>query len=448
MPYFNQEFETLDRGDLNALIDERVRYTVRYAVEHSAFYRHWFRDQGIDPGRIRDHEDLLGLPVINGETIRENQPPETPDFGFKSASWDKVYTVHETSGTSGPPKAFFLTWDDWERYAEKYARSFVSQGFTPEDRVVMCASYGMNVGANTMTLAARKVGFSVIPEGRCTFPVRVITIYQPTAIIGSVFKLLRLARRLEASGVPPQDSGIERMVIGGESFARESREYLEEVWAADAYNTYGSTEGSMCGECSEQDGLHVPEDLVHVDIYDPSMESFVADGACGRLVLTTLIPVNGHAGNVLINYDTEDTSVVRTRERCKCGRTHMKIEYPQREAETYWLSSTPVNRVDIERGVFQRENLEYINGEYEAFIYGSEDSGEITLRVSVECHDPDTCGRKVILENFLKSFFASKPALENEYIGEGFNIELHFTDPGGLELHKVKGRPKRLIDRR
>jgi len=42
----------------------------------------------------------------------------------------------------------------------------------------------------------------------------------------------------------------------------------------------------MCGECSELAGLHVPEDLLHLDIYDPEMKAFVYDGNCGRGVLT------------------------------------------------------------------------------------------------------------------------------------------------------------------
>ena len=105
---------------------------------------------------------------------------------FRSAGWEDVFTIHETSGTSGTPKSFFLTWEDWERYAEKYARIFRSQGFGKGDRVVVCASYGMNVGANTMTLAARQVGMSIIPEGKCTFPLRVIETYKPTRIVGSV----------------------------------------------------------------------------------------------------------------------------------------------------------------------------------------------------------------------------------------------------------------------
>ncbi len=113
--YHNAATETMDRGSLDNLIDERVRYTVKYAEEHSPFYRHWFRENGIDPNEIRVHEDLLHLPVISGRTIREHQPPVTQDFGFLSAGWGEIFTIQETSGTSGTPKSFFLTWDDWRR---------------------------------------------------------------------------------------------------------------------------------------------------------------------------------------------------------------------------------------------------------------------------------------------------------------------------------------------
>lgn len=448
MPYYDAVVEQMDRGDLDALIDERVRYTVEYAAKHSPFYRHWLAENNISPAAIREHEDLLELPILSGRVIRQNQPPESREFRFLSADMADIHTIHETSGTSGTPKSFFLTRQDWERYAEKYARAFASQGFGPGDRVVVCASYGMNVGAGTMTLAAQKIGFTIIPEGRCTFPIRVIRSYRPTAIIGSVFKLLRLARRLNANGLPPRESGIERLVVGGESFAEESRAFLAEIWGIDVYNTYGSTEGTMCGECSQRTGLHVPEDLVHIDLYDPGMEGFVTDGECGRIVLTTLIPPGEKAGTVLINYDTEDTSVVLTREKCECGRTHMKVMNPQREAETIWIAETPLNRVDIERAIFQRDNMDYLTGEYEAFIYGGEESGETTLRVSMECEDIENCGEIIVEENFLKSFFKGKKALENEYTEESFRIAFNFTGPGGLELQKVKGRPKRLVDRR
>jgi phenylacetate-coenzyme A ligase PaaK-like adenylate-forming protein len=235
--FFHERMETMNRGDLDDLIEERIHYTVKYANEHSPFYKKWFKEHGINISDVRTHEDLKELPIISGKTIREHQPPESSDFEFRSVDWREVFTLHETSGTSGTPKAFFLTWEDWERYAEKYARSFVSQGFGSGDKVVVCASYGMNVGANTMTLAAREVGMTIIPIGKCTFPSRVIRNYQPTGIVGSVFKLLGLARQLKSDHISPSESSIKRLVVGGESFADESRAYLAELWGCEVYNT-------------------------------------------------------------------------------------------------------------------------------------------------------------------------------------------------------------------
>ena len=238
----------------------------------------------------------------------------TRDFGFLSVPCADVFTIHETSGTTGVPKAFFLTWEDWTRYAEKYARSFASQGLGNGDRVVVCTSYGMNVGGNTMTVAAHRLKMTIIPTGKCTFPSRIITSYRPTAIVGSVFKLLHLAERLEIEGIDPRETSIRRLVVGGESFAEASRKYLSERWDCPVYNTYGSTEGTMCGECTAQDGLHVPEDMVHLDLYDPEKREFVPDGAEGRIVLSHLLPVGARSGMVLLNYDSEDITSIVSRE--------------------------------------------------------------------------------------------------------------------------------------
>lgn len=445
--YLRSDIETMKYPDLEALIDERIQYTIQYAAEHSPFYKNFFREHNISPYEIKSHEDLLELPVINGHIIRENQPPVTQDFMFKSLDWKDIYTIHETSGTSGTPKSFFLSWDDWKRYAEKYARIFVSQGFTAEDKMIICASYGMNVGANTMTLAAREVGMSIIPTGKCTFPIRLIQSYQPTGIVGSVFKFLRLARRMQAEGMKPADSSIQRLVVGGESFAEESREYVQELFDCDVYNSYGSTEGTMCGECQAIAGLHVPEDIVHLDIHDPRHQRFLPDGEEGHIVLTTLLKPGERCGSLLINYDTDDTTKVISRSRCQCGRTHMRIQNPWRESETIHIFEVPINRIDIERAVFQSPNLPSLTGEYEAFVYGEEEN-EITLRISVEAEDKDSCNIHDITDVITGTILKQKPELIGSYDDGIFQILVHITGPGGLELHHIRGRPKRLMDRR
>ncbi|MEI7857469.1 MAG: hypothetical protein WCH85_08200 [Methanomicrobiales archaeon] len=244
------------------------------------------------------------------------------------------------------------------------------------------------------------------------------------------------------------ETTIDKLVAGGESFANESRAYLSELWGVPVYNTYGSTEGTMCGECTQLSGLHVPEDLVHLDVYDPRMQSFVNDGECGRGVLTTLLPVGGKTGMLLINYDTEDTTAVLSRERCSCGRTHMRITNPEREAETLWAFGNPFNRTDIEAAVFQADSMAYITGEYEASVNDGDKPEEAILRVNLECSDPEHCDRKLVEDCFVSRFLKYKSLIAEHYHEGSFQIEFKFTGPQGLDLFTMKGRPKRLVDRR
>jgi coenzyme F390 synthetase len=443
----NPAIETMDRGDLDALSEARIQYTVRYAEEHSPFYRRWLAANGVSAKEIKTHDDLLELPIVSGSTIRSHQPPVTRDFGFLSVPCGDVFTIHETSGTTGVPKAFFLTWDDWELYAEKYARAFASQGLGHGDRVVVCTSYGMNVGANTMTLAADRLKMTMIPTGKCTFPSRVITSFRPTAIVGSVFKLLRLADRLAAEGIDPRETGIRRLIVGGESFAEEAREYLSGRWECPVYNTYGSTEGTMCGECTVQDGLHVPEDMVHLDLYDPHRREFVPDGTEGRIVLSHLLPVGARSGMVLLNYDSEDLTSIVSRERCACGRTHLRIRPPGRENDRVAIGTARLDRTELERAVFAPENMADLTGEYEAFLYGEGDTGAV-LRIGLECRDPAACDRAAIQERMTETLAARNPMLGAMLVGGELRVLFSFTGPGGLELHQIRGRPKRLVDRR
>ena len=114
---------------------------------------------------------------------------------------------------------------------------------------------------------------------------------------------------------------------------------------------------------------------------------------------------------LLINYDTEDTTVVLSRNRCGCGRTHMRIFNPQREAETVWVYANPLNRVDVEAAVFQHESMEYLTGEYEAFLYDGELTGEAVLRVSLECFSLDRCDKKLVEDQFIDRLLKNKPGL-------------------------------------
>jgi phenylacetate-coenzyme A ligase PaaK-like adenylate-forming protein len=126
----------------------------------------------------------------------------------------------------------------------------------------------------------------------------------------------------------------------------------------------------------------------------------------------------------------------------------MRIHNPQREAETAWMFGNSLNRVDIEAAVFQPENLDFLTGEYEAFIHYGDTTNKVSLHISVECLDTEFCNRNLVTDNIIGRFLRYKPLISQQYHEGNLDISVTFAAPGGLELSRQKGRPKRLIDRR
>ncbi|PKL60094.1 MAG: coenzyme F390 synthetase, partial [Methanomicrobiales archaeon HGW-Methanomicrobiales-4] len=84
----------------------------------------------------------------------------------------------------------------------------------------------------------------------------------------------------------------------------------------------------------------------------------------------------------------------------------------------------------------------------EAFIYGGEEDNEVTLRISVEADNKETCSQRDINEVITENLLSHLPDLAGAYHDDNFRILTHITGAGGLELHQIRGRPKRLVDRR
>lgn len=70
------------------------------------------------------------------------------------------------------------------------------------------------------------------------------------------------------------------------------------------------------------------------------------------------------------------------------------------------------------------------------------------MQVSVECKEIEECDKDLIKENFLRRFFKGKKELYHTYLDGTFEILFNFKNPGELEFYKIRGRPKRIVDRR
>ena len=126
----------------------------------------------------------------------------------------------------------------------------------------------------------------------------------------------------------------------------------------------------------------------------------------------------------------------------------MRIVNPQREGETVWAFGNPFNRTDIEAAVFQHDSMAHVTGEYEASVYDGDTPGETVLRVNLGCFDTDHYDRHLVEDQFVSRFLKFKSLIAEHYHDGSFRIEFNVTGPRGPDFSTVKGRPKRLVDRR
>ena len=93
--------------------------------------------------------------------------------------------------------------------------------------------------------------------------------------------------------------------------------------------------------------------------------------------------------------------------------------------------------------------MEYLSGEYEAFVYDStDDDVETLLSVTFECLASEKCDQGAVEDHFFSGFFREKKEIHKLWQDGLFHIRFTYRKPGELEFQQTRGRPKRLVNRR
>ena len=135
-----------------------------------------------------------------------------------------------------------------------------------------------------------------------------------------------IGETLAEKGYKPGDNKLKAGIFGAEPWTEEMRHSIEKSLGIKAYDIYGLTETSGPGvsfECEAQTGMHINEDHFYAEIIDPDTCEVLPEGSKGELVFTSL----DKEGFPLLRYRTRDICVL-TREKCPCGRTHVKMTKP------------------------------------------------------------------------------------------------------------------------
>ncbi len=321
--YFQPEIETASREEILAIQNEKIFKQVKHVYENVKYYRDLMDAKGVKPEDIKGVEDIRKLPFLTKADLREAYP-----YGLLGTDLKDCVRIQSTSGTTGKRVVAFYTQNDIDIWEECTARAIVAVGGTKEDVVQVCYGYGLFTGGAGLHGGSHKVGCLTLPmsSGNTERQIQFMMDLDATILCCTPSYAAYIGETLAEHGYKPEDNKLKAGIFGAEPWTEEMRRSIEKSLGIKAYDIYGLTEISGPGvsfECEEQKGMHINEDHFYVEIIDPDTEEVLPEGSKGELVFTCL----DKEAFPLLRYRTRDICVL-TREKCSCGRTHVRMTKP------------------------------------------------------------------------------------------------------------------------
>ncbi len=320
--YYQKEIETASYEKIRQMQSERLVKTVNHVYENNEYYRNLMKKKGVTPDDIKSVDDLHKLPFLTKDDLREAYP-----YGLMSKPLSECVRIQSTSGTTGKRVVAFYTQHDIDLWEDCCARAIVAAGGTKEDVCQVCYGYGLFTGGPGLNGGSHKVGCLTLPmsSGNTDRQLQFMTDLEATIICCTPSYAAYLAESIHEQGLRDKIK-LKAGIFGAEAWTEQMRKDIEEKLGIKAYDIYGLTE--ICGpgvafECSAQSGMHVNEDHFIAEIINPETGEVLPEGEKGELVFTCITK----EAFPVIRYRTKDICVL-SREKCSCGRTHVKMAKP------------------------------------------------------------------------------------------------------------------------
>ncbi len=323
MKMWQKEIETMPREELKKLQGERLCRQVKRMYERVELFRKRMDEAGLKPEDIRGVEDLKLLPFSYKQDLRDYYP-----YGLFAEPMENIVRVHASSGTTGKKIVVGYTRKDLEAWADCVARMFTAIGLDNRDFIQIAYGYGLFTGGLGAHEGAQRIGATVIPisSGNTHNQIQTMVDFGSTALCCTPSYAMYLGEAINEAGLRDKIK-LKAGIFGAEPWTEDMRHAIEDSLGLKAYDIYGLSEimgPGVAYECSEQEGMHICEDMFIAEIIDPDTGEVLPEGATGELVFTTLTK----EGFPVIRYRTRDICTL-IYEPCKCGRTHIRMKKPQ-----------------------------------------------------------------------------------------------------------------------
>lgn len=300
---------------------KQVNRQIRRLVDSGNFYGTKLREAGFQG--VQSVEDFLRLPFSHKQDLRDAYP-----LGLMAVPEEEIVRIHSSSGTTGTPVIIPYTAKDVDDWGEMFKRCYEFAGITAKDRIQITPGYGLWTAGIGFQNGAEKLGAMAVPmgPGNTDKQLQFMVDMKTTVLAATSSYALLLAEEIEKRGIRDKVC-LKKGVIGSERWGEKMRKRISTELGIELYDIYGLTEiyGPGIGiNCKYDQGMHIWDDYVYLEIIDPATGENVPDGEFGEIVLTTLVK----EGAPLIRYRTHDISRIIPGE-CPCGSRFPRIDVIQ-----------------------------------------------------------------------------------------------------------------------
>lgn len=329
---FLQESQWWSKEQLEEYQLQQLKKLLEHAYENVPYYRRVFDERGLKPEAIQSKEDLLQLPILTKEIIRNN----FHELLAKNIPRKELFPM-KTSGSTVSPLTFFwqknmtipkeeaFIWTAWNMAGYQFNEKRLDLTWERSDNSLW--QY------NPLKLVM-KVFSSTLSEDVLHSYVNLIRKFQPRVLRGIPSNLVVLADFINQHeiSIPPS---IKIVLCGSEMLYSWQRELIEKAFHCRLFSHYGQTEGIVLAtECEVSSHYHIFPEYGITEVIGSDGLPVKDEGANGRIIGTGF---NNYA-MPFIRYDVGDIAVWSNKP-CACGRKYPLLQAVEGRENEYLVSN-------------------------------------------------------------------------------------------------------------
>lgn len=328
-----QESQWWSREKLEEYQMRQLEKLLKHAYTHVPYYRNVFYERGLKPKDIQRKEDLIKLPILTKEIIRNNlhdllaqNAPKKEFFLVKTSGstasplsffWHKkmtiskeeafIWTIYNIAGYKFNEKRLELT---WERSNDRLWR------YNPIERVLKLSAFTLN-------------------EEILRSYLNLINKFRPKVLKSIPSNLVVLADFVQKKKISTPAS-IKIILSVSEMVYPWQRQLIEQVFKCRLFTFYGQNERvALATECEVSSAYHIFPEYGITEIIGCDDLPVRNDGAKGRIIGTGF----SNYAMPFIRYETGDIGLLSDK-RCTCGRNYPLLKSIEGRENEYLVSKS------------------------------------------------------------------------------------------------------------